>query len=452
LGHVVILFTAFLVLAAAPLSAAGHAPRSASANSSARIAFEMVYPDRTHQSQIGTVRADRRGGVRQLVPGMHNQDFCQSANGRKIAYYSDDQAPRESSLYVANADGTDAQKITGKQVGFLCPFSERWLLLIDSPPPGGCGGGMAIVRHDLQTGAEETVVTNVDDRLSLSPDGNKLLFVGGLDYTHVTGHVCPTGKETLELLDLTTLEQQRLGGPLARAKSYGIASCSAQDLLVDARHCLGEWSPDSRRIAFTIGPSVFLGPPDHGQPSSPLRAHRFAIYVQPVVRGAARLKLRSSGGPPLISWSPDGSRLLVCARNRGLSKWPADTACSGAGRPSSAGKLLLVDLARRSVRRVVSGTKLLFAQWAPSGTTYAYATPTAAYVVRRNGARRLLASAPKPRWSGGRWMGWSPDGRYIGLGSSRNQLAVLNAATGQIHVLIRDRKAEFRIFAARWWR
>jgi hypothetical protein len=438
----IILLAALVVLAAAPLSAAEGAPRPTSADTQApTIAARLWSTDGTDQSQIVGVRADGQGGVRQLVPGMHNQSFCQSADGRKMAYYSDREAPHEYFVYVANADGADAKKITEKEVGFECPFSERWLLLAKQT-----GRATTIIRHDLQTGAEKTVVTNVD-RFSLGPGGRKLLFVGGLDFTPVRGQLRPKGKETLELLDLTTLERRRLAAPLVRAKSYGIP-CS----------CVGGWLPDRSRIAYTVGPSIYADARFVGQPPPTPRAHRFTVYVQPLTGGQRRRVLRLAGGQPLISWSPDGSRLLVCANNRGLSN--ESPGCSGVERspngrflhPKFAGKLLLVELARRSVRRVVSGKRLAFAQWAPAGGRYAYATPAAAYVVRPGGARRLLASAPKPYWPGGGWMGWSRDGRYIGLGSFSSRIAVLNVATRQIRVLLREKKDEFLIVEPRWWR
>jgi hypothetical protein len=447
LGRMLILLTALLVLAA-PLSASGRAPRPASADPrAATIAVRLWSTDGTDQSQIVTLRADGRGGVRQLVAGMHNQDFCQSGDGRKIAYFSDQEAPHEQFIYLANADGTHAQKITEKQVGFVCPFSERWLLL--SKQSAGWGA-MTLVRDDLQSGAEKTVVTDVD-RFSLSPDGSKLLFVGGLDFTPVRGQARPKGKETLELLDLTTLEGRRLAGPLPPAKGYGIdCSCFGGS---------GSWSPDGRRIAYTIGPSKY---PRRPGPVGTRRAQPYAVYVRPVSGGAARMVLRLSGGPPTISWSPDGRRLLVCAESRaatafqsGCNGWRC--ACFRARQfKKFTARLVLVDLARRSVRPAASG-KLVFAQWAPSGRMYAYATFAAAYVARPGGTRRKLASAPKPNhaakiggWPDGGWMGWSPDGRYIGLGSFSNRIAVLNATTGQIRVLFRERQGNF--VEPRWWR
>jgi hypothetical protein len=68
------------------------------------------------QAQILTVPVDGRGGVRQLVPGTHNWLGCQSADGRKMTYRSDQEAPHEYFLYLANADGTHAEKVTETKV------------------------------------------------------------------------------------------------------------------------------------------------------------------------------------------------------------------------------------------------------------------------------------------------------------------------------------------------
>jgi hypothetical protein len=427
---------ALVLSAAAPLSAAGRAPAPPSADPPvSRMAFVIGYAD--SRGQIVTLGADGRGGVQQLVPGMHNNGpFCQSADGRKIAYLSDQEAPHEQFLYVAEADGTHAKKITEKHVGWLCPFSKRWLLL--SKLTGGWGA-TTIVRHDVQTGAEKTVVAKAD-RFSLSPEGNKLLYVGGLDFAPVRGQARPKGKETLELLDLRTLKRRRLAGPLARGRSFGFeCGCRA-------------WSRDGRRIAYTVGPSHY----PIGRRVDPRRvpARWYAVYVQPVSSRAARRVLRLFSGPPSISWSPDGRRLLVCAPNRGAEDG-CDGIRPGTAEPWFAGKLLLVDLPRRSVRHAARG-KLLFAQWAPSGETYAYATTTAAYVARAGSAPLLLASAPKPAWPEGAWMGWSSDGRYIGLGPGgcpcHAALAVLDAVTGQTRVLFRGRRDEFWFAFEQWWR
>src|SRR5262245_51176701 len=217
LGRLVALLAALVLLGAAPLSAAGRAPLSRSVP---RIAF-LIESYNAQQGRIVTVRADGKGGVRELVAGTHNDGFCQSADGRKMAYFSDKEAPHEYFLYVANADGTHAKKITEEQVGFQCHFSKRWLVLTRRT---GGWDAMTIVRHDLQTGAETTIVGGAD-RLSLSPDGRKLLFVGGLDFTPAPGQARPKGRETLELLDLATLARRRLAGPLPRARSYAFYSC-----------------------------------------------------------------------------------------------------------------------------------------------------------------------------------------------------------------------------------
>ena len=440
---VLVSLAALFVLAAAPLSAASG--RVSTMTSAPRIALQLLSRD-NQQGQIVSVAADGRGRIRQLIPGMHNWLGCQSANGRKMLYSSDQEAPHENFLYVANADGTDPKKITEDQVGYSCPFSERWLLL---SKPGGALGAVTLIRHDLQTGAEKELVSV--DRGSVSPDGSKLLFVGGLDFTPVQGHVRPSGNETLEVIELNTLNRHRLAGPLPQGKSFRFY-CS---------HCIDGWSRDSKRVAYTVGPPYYQ--PQNGPISARLRAQPYAVYVQRVAGGAARRVLGFSGGPPSISWSADGRRLLVCTESRARPFQAAELACDGAsftrpgskGRyvtPTVAGKLLLVDLAHRSVRHVVSGKKLLFAQFAPTGQTFAYATTAAAYLTRPGGARRPLSPATKPNWPGSQWIGWSPDGRYIGLGNSASLgLAVLNVHTGRVRFLVKD-TSSFLIWGATWWR
>lgn len=94
-GRILVLLVALIVLAIAPLSAAGHAPGQVSADTPvSRIAFEIEYAD--SRAQIVTVRADANGGVQQLVPGMQNEGgFCQSAEDQRPL-----QGPQERVLVL----------------------------------------------------------------------------------------------------------------------------------------------------------------------------------------------------------------------------------------------------------------------------------------------------------------------------------------------------------------
>lgn len=73
---------------------------------------------------------------------------------------------------------------------------------------------MKLVLHDLETGRETTVAERVD-RLTVSPDGTQIAAVGGLDFTKFP----PTGRETLDLLDVDTGEVRQLDGPLGEGST-----------------------------------------------------------------------------------------------------------------------------------------------------------------------------------------------------------------------------------------
>ena len=387
-----------------------------------RLAFALESTTDPSLERIVTLRADGRGGPQTLVRGDHNHGFCQSANGQQMAFFSDKEAPGEQFVYVANADGTGVSKITEKQVGFWCLFSRRWLLLTEENGPA-----MTLIRHDLRTGQNTTVATNVD-RLSLSPDGTKLVLVGGLDFS---GGTPPAGKESLELLDLNTLESRRLAGPLTK-QSYGG--------LGQERYGL-EWSPDGARVAYVVGPWVYPLPGPVSDNTPPARR---LLTVQDVRTGAVELRQPLSGGLTTLAWSPDGSKLLVCLPSRGaLQPGCAD----GLPRRKQTARLLLVDLTRRTTRVIASG-ELLWADWSPAGG-YAYATPNAIFLVSRGGYTRRVAAPPR-RTRAGTWIGFSPDGRYLALGDFSSQLGVLDVSTGKIRVLFRERKQ--LAYYRKWWR
>lgn len=402
--------------AAAPTTPATAAPRPNTARGPSRIAFTLESSD-LQRGRIFTVRADGRGGVKQLVSGRFNHGFCQSSDGKRMAYFSDAEAPHENFLYLANADGSERRKITEEQVGFLCGFSERWLVLTKQT-----GAAMTLIRRDLRTGAEKELVSNVD-KLALSPDGNRLVYVGGLDFG--AGYP-PAGKETLELLDLKTLERRTLDGPLDRG-SYGDV----------------KWSPDGRRIAYVSGPSSY---PAAGQVlNDKIPPSRRVLMVRDEQSGSIVLRLETTGGAASVSWSPDDKRLLVCVPARGFR-----LGCSeGFPRTRHSARLVLVDLSRRS-RHVVARGELLWAGWSPSGG-YGYATDGAVHVVAENGSVRELAAPPRRTRAGG-WLGFSPDGRYIGLGDFASRIAVIDLGTGKVRVLLREREGRGYFVYRKWWR
>src|SRR3990172_8293974 len=88
--------------------------------------FEMYAEEET--SQIMVVAADGSGPT-ELIPGEPNSYFCQSADGSLIGFWSDEEVPHESFMYVANADGTGRRKISEDVGQFWCGLSGDAILV-----------------------------------------------------------------------------------------------------------------------------------------------------------------------------------------------------------------------------------------------------------------------------------------------------------------------------------
>ena len=262
------------------------------------------------------------------------------------------------------------------------------------------------------------------------------------------------------MLDLVTLQQRTLGGTLRRGYSYGIQASSRA---ADPRNPFGlRWSPDGARVAYVVAPR-----PRPGRLLAPLR-RRFDLWVRNASTGEPILRRAILGGRPAIAWSPDGSRLLVCVADvsfesgcpagpgdiYGRRSWAIDAALT----PS---RLLLLDIARGSVRTVAAGP-LIFADWAPSGHLFAYATHTELFVAPINGRARKLTSMAGARRTDpflrddiSAWLGWSPNGRFIGLDSgcgekSPSSIQLVDARTGQ-RIVFRPFIQAFYVCVS-WWR
>ena len=171
--------------------------------------------------------ADGSGPVK-LVGGMHNIFFCQSADSSLIGFYSYEEAPNDLFLYVANADGSNPRKVSETGYSYWCGFSEEFVPLIVK-----IGRSVTIIRNDLQNGKETTLLTGVEDRLAISPDGRSISFISGLDLSTFP----PSGSESLEILDIATGERPLLHGPHTDA-SY---------------HVLG-WSSNGQQVMFAVAP------------------------------------------------------------------------------------------------------------------------------------------------------------------------------------------------------
>ena len=355
-------------------------------------------------------------GLRQLVSHVGFEPVCQSVDGRALAYTSDAEVPTEFFTYVAR-DGGQPKKVTERNDRIICPFAERWLVLYRPVRYRGDGSSVgSLFRHDLRTGRETVFVRGVDNRYALSPDATKLIYV-------------ENGSETLELVDLRTLHLRRLAGPSAGVLySHGVPGDGGL-----------RWSPDGTRVVY------FTGFRRSGAIWNPrLHLYEHELRVEDVDTGATLTRLRIAGGPPSVAWSPDSTRLLVCASDRAT-----ESNCGAA--PS---RLVLIDLRTGSSRTVARGP-LNLVGWDPSGTTFAYATPRKLFVVTAAGTRRLPTM--KPLGACGiecPWLGWSPDGRYIGFDAgltekSPSAIQLVDVRTGRLRVL---RPPPGYYVGIKWWR
>jgi WD40 repeat protein len=316
----------------------------------------------------------------------------------------DAEVPTEFFTYVAR-DGSQPTKVTERNDRIVCPFTRQWLLLYRASRyrPDGSSIG-SLIRHDLRGGHEIVVVRDVDNRYALSPDATKLVYVN-------------RGQEALRLLDLDTLQRRTLAGPETDVLySHGGPGEGDSGL---------RWAPDGRRIGYFTG---FR--PRGASWNSRLHRYEHAFRVVDIDTGSTVTRLRIAGGPPSVAWSPDSTRLLICARDR------AHESNCGAG----PGRLLLVDLRAGSVQTVARGP-LNLVGWSPSGTTFAYATPRALFLVTAAGTRRLPTMKPLgPCGVECPWLGWSPNGRYIGFDAGLTEkppggIQLIDVRTGRLRVL-----------------
>jgi hypothetical protein len=101
-------------------------------------------------------------------------------------------------------------------------------------------------------------------------------------------------------------------------------------------------------------------------------------------------------------------------------------------------------------RRQVARGGLLWADWSPTGG-YGYATTHALFVVSPDGDVAKLPNGPR-RTRAGQWLGFSPDGRYIGLGDFASRIGVIDLRSRKLRVLLRERQGREFFLYRKWLR
>ena len=201
------------------------------------------------------------------------------------------------------------------------------------------------------------------------------------------------------------------------------------------------------RLALTVGRGFDVVSQSWANPNAVVPPRRYAVMLVDPGAGSSRVLTTTVGGPPTLEWSPDGSRLLVCAPSHGPS-----TGCGNHYVDSSAGgfppqpsvlSVVHVDSGRS---RVVARGRLQFAGWSPTGDGYAWADDLDLHVVRANGASRRHTIDV----SGGSWLGWSPDGKHIAAGPN-DSYELIDVATGKTSWPIPPSYSRYIIQSVRWW-
>ena len=322
------------------------------------------------------------------APGVSAQSNGAARAGTlRIAFVRGDLGPPcrpvgscDNELYVMNADGTGAKRLT-RNPGLGGPAwspNGRKLVFAKRPQRSGAACRPASRCHDEiyvinADGSELRRLTRnavADNNPVWSPDGRRIAFVRDRDRQTVNIYV----------MNADGSDQRRLTPTVRRRPWVGL-----------------EWSPDWKKIAF-IASGGPLGRPD--------------IFVMNADGSDLRNVTNTVTTSFDFAWSPDGRRIAYLEGSPGGAPLTIVNA-DGSGRHPLTGPLM-VDLGSPS--------------WSPDGRTIAFTGGSVLYTVHADGTGlRKLTHGPgwnvDPRWS--------PNGRRILFMSGRDgpgtDLFVMNA-------------------------
>lgn len=278
---------------------------------------------------------------------------------------------------------------------------------------------------------------NVYDRAEWAPDGQRFMyaldndtrdiFISNLDGTGKV-RIGTTGFEAPTLSsqgDLALIDYDGTGHDLVIVRSTGeIVRIGHEDVGVVTGRV---WSRDGSKVGFTANGRVWTADPD-GTDVTPLTpeggtAWKWLLFSPDGSRiayqaserlwvvnvdGTGLLDLAAVNQDPSFDWSPDGTKLVVCAPftaspRLGMSLVPADGSAPTA-LPSQG----------------------LEVSWSPDGATIAFksfpfvngATPLA--VINADGTNRRVLASPSSGSGFGLGMDWAPDSKHLLVNTGYN--------------------------------
>ena len=322
------------------------------------------------QQGVFTMRPDGTD-KRRLVARFVYSQLAWSPDGGQIAL-----SDLDGDLYVVSVERGSAKRLTATDVREELP---SWR------PDGAELAFTSEVDTELfRTGPRERVVRLTDDLGSVaapswSPDGTRISFVGTDGDLYVRRGGGDTRRLTTGLRALVSVITPVKWSPdgsrilveaNGRLLSVRVADGRARTLATSSY--TGDWSPDGMRVASSDGEGgVSLVASAGGRPRR--ITHGFESHHVDWV---------------FVSWSPDGSRIVLTLEGRRLPT------------------LRILDVSGRVIRTTIGGNP----SWSADGHALAFerhansSRPTQVWVTDRNGVRpRFLARGEYPRWA--------PDGR-----------------------------------------
>jgi Tol biopolymer transport system component len=403
----------------------------------------------------GTEIAAASGGGRKPFLSRRALSPCLSTDGHTIYYQANLEAKNEWYLYAAH-ENQSAHKVTEQPVNPICPAPKAGMLLAG----GNADLSQTLIWHATRTGRERTIVRNVL-RFTVSADGTHLAYIGGLDFSDGWP---PRGRERLILDNLVT-GKRFVVASAPPDSSFGVPDRTGYDAPPGQDIGL-RWSPDGRHIAYLTGPNIYrraLWPAKIHDSDFTTPPQRYTLWVRSATTGNVALRRTIVGGPPSVSWSPNGTHLLVCTNTSTLVRGCPDqllespdynSPATQSVVPHSPTRLLVINLATGDAI-TVAHSPINYAEWNPAGETIAFATRTALYEVGMDGHPQLVVRAPGGNWAGtplssgfafAVWHGYSRDGHYIAV-SRGSDLDVIDMSKGTIRWVAKGQP----VFDAAWW-